>query len=171
MKKATTKVLTVVLLVSVVLGSTACKSKTVKEWYKETIEYYRDGIKNGFEEELRNLPVPEDLKDKNNRIGYLLKDLDGDGIDELLIGIIDDGICTKFTNVVVRHSDLGPYSLISAGSGYYIYLCSSNVLEVDSWYGSETKKEFMQFQSKSNNFLIIEGEGKYLPMKWDLTEF
>lgn len=158
-------------MVSVVLGSTACKGKAPKEWYKESLEYYRDGVKNGFKEELPKLGVPDELKDKNNRIGYLLKDLDGDGVVELLIGIIDDGSCTKFTNVVVSHSDLGPYSLLNGSGGYYIYLCSGNVLELDRWYGSETKKEFMKFQSKNNSFEVLEGDGKYLPMKWELTEF
>lgn len=171
MKKILASALTVVLMVSVVFSSTGCKSKQVKEWYKETLEYYRDGIKNGFDDVVSKLSVPEEMKDKNNRFGYLLRDLDGDGIDELLIGMIDDGSCTKFTNVVVRHTDLGTYSLLNSIPGYYIYLCSDNVLQVDQWYGSETKKDFMKYKSKTSTFEIIEGEGKYLPMKWDLTEF
>ena len=97
--------------------------------------------------------------------------LDGDGIDELLIGLIDDGNVTKFTNVVVRHSDLGDYCLLSGTNGYYIYLCGSNVLRVDSWYGSQTEMRYMQFNSKNNAFTVIDGEGKFLPMKWELTEF
>ena len=29
----------------------------------------------------------------------------------------------------------------------------------------------MRWNPKGNSFTIIEGEGKYLPMKWELTEF
>ena len=170
MKRLAASVLSVMLLMTVVFGFTGCKNHK-KEWYKNCLEYYRDGIKNGFTQSFGNLQVPDELKDKNNRIGYLLKDLDGDGIDDLLIGLIDDGIDTKFTNVIVRHSDLGDYCLLSGTNGYYIYLCSGNVLRVDSWYGSQTEKRYMQFDSKKNAFNVIEGEGKYLPMKWELTEF
>lgn len=170
MKKLAASVLSVMLLMTVVFGFTGCK-KAKKDWYKNCLEYYRDGIKNGFTKSYGNLHVPEELKDKNNRIGYLLRDLDGDGIEELLIGLIDDGTDTKFTNVIVRHSDLGDYNLLAGSGGYYIYLCSQNVLRVDSWYGSKTKMEYMKFDSKSNAFTIVEGEGKYLPLKWELTEF
>ena len=171
MKKIIATALSVVLLASVVIGSTGCMSKAKKEWYKETLEYYRDGVKNGFKEEINKLDVPDELKDGKHRIGYLLRDLDGDKVDELLIGIIDDDINTKFTNVVVRHGDLGPYCLISGTNGYYTYLCSDNVLLHESWRGSDTEKRFMRWDHKSNAFTIIEGEGKYLPMKWELTEF
>jgi len=170
MKRVTAVAMMVTMLLSVVFGSAGCKNPN-KEWYKGALEYYGNGIKNGFGEELSNLHVAKDLKKPENKCGYLLRDLDGDGIDELLIGLIDDGIETKFTSVVVRHSDLGPYCLLSGGDGYYIYLCSNNVLRVDSWYGSATKKEYMQFDHKSNAFTIIDGEGKYLPMKWELTAF
>ena len=170
MKRVIASVLTVMLLASMVTGFTGCKSAK-KEWYKNCLEYYSDGVKNGFTKEFQNLRVPEELKDKNNRVGYLLRDLDGDGVEELLIGLIDDGIETKFTNVLVRHSSLGDYCLLSGSGGYYIYLCSANVLRVDSWYGSKTEMKYMTWNPKSNSFNVIDGEGKYLPMKWELTEF
>jgi len=166
MKRTLSTILTVVLLLALIPGVTSCKS-IKKNWYEATLEYYRDGVKNGFKEEYRNHPISSDLKDKNNRIGYLLIDLDKDGIDELLIGIIDDSPSTKFTNVVVCHSDLGPYSLLSAGNGSYISLCYDGVIFMDSWNGDQ----FMRWDQKNNSFTIIEGEGKYLPMKWELTEF
>ena len=98
-------------------------------------------------------------------------DLDEDGVDELLIGFNDGSTATKFTDVLVWHSDLGAYKLLGGGSGYYIYLCAGNVLAVDSWYGSQTERTFMTWNSKTNSFPHVDGEGKYLPMKWDLTEF
>ena len=102
---------------------------------------------------------------------FLLVDLDEDGVDELLIGFNDGSTATKFTDVLVWHSDLGAYKLLGGGSGYYIYLCAGNVLAVDSWYGSQTERTFMTWNSKTNSFPHVDGEGKYLPMKWDLTEF
>lgn len=171
MKKIIATALSVVLLASVVFVSAGCMTKAKKEWYKEALEYYRDGIKNGFKDELNKLIAPDELKDGKHRIGYLLRDLDGDKVDELLIGIIDDENRTKFTNVVVRHGDLGPYCLISGTNGYYTYLCADNVLMTESWYGSKTEKTYKRWDSKKNAFTIIEGEGKYLPMKWELTEF
>ena len=115
MKRTLATVLTAVFLLALVPGITGCKV-TPKKWYEPTLEYYSNGIKNGFEQEFRNLPVPDDLKDKSKKQGYLLIDLDKDGVDELLIGLIDDGPSTKFTNVIVFHSDLGPYSLLTGSS-------------------------------------------------------
>ena len=111
-----------------------------------------------------NVYLEEDTLDKDY-------DLDEDGVDELLIGFNDGSTATKFTDVLVWHSDLGAYKLLGGGSGYYIYLCAGNVLAVDSWYGSQTERTFMTWNSKTNSFPHVDGEGKYLPMKWDLTEF
>ena len=127
MKKATAAVLLAALCMMMVTGLTGCK-KAPNDWYKDTLEYYKNGVNNGFTTTFRQLSVPADLKDKNNKIGYLLIDLDKDVTDELLIGLIDDGYITKFTNVIVAHSDLGAYCLLSAGSGSYISLCADNVL-------------------------------------------
>ena len=170
MKRVASTILCVAVLLSVVYGVSGCSRKP-KDWYKSALEYYSNGIKNGFTEENRKLFVSDDLKDPYNTPGYLLTDLDGDGVDEMLIGLISDGSYTKFTNVVVYHSDLGPYCLLGGGNGYYIYLCAGNVLRVDSWYGSETKSEYMKWNSKDNAFNVIDGEGKYMPMKWELTAF
>lgn len=170
MKRVASTILSAAIVLSVVYGVSGCSRKP-KDWYVSALEYYRNGVKNGFTEEYRQLNVTDDLKDSYNDPGYMLYDLDGDGIDELLIGLISDGTYTKFTNVVVYHSDLGPYCLLSGGNGYYIYLCAGNVLRVDSWYGSQTKSEYMKWNSKVNAFNVIEGEGKYMPMKWELTEF
>ena len=170
MKKVASTILSVAIVLSVVFGVSGCSRKP-KDWYVSSLEYYRNGIKNGFTEESRQLTITDEMKDPHNKMGYLLTDLDGDGVDELLIGIISDGSYTKFTNVVVYHSDLGAYCLISGGNGYYTYLCASNVLRVDSWHGSETQSRYMKWNSKSNAFDVIDGEGKYMPMKWELTEF
>ena len=86
MKRTLATVLTAAFLLAIVPAVTSCKV-TPKNWYEPTLQYYSDGIKNGFEQEFRNLPVPDDLKDKSKQQGYLLIDLDKDGVDELLIGL------------------------------------------------------------------------------------
>lgn len=170
MKKATAAVLLAALIVSMVTGITGCK-KAPNEWYKETLEYYRDGVNNGFSTSYGNLPVSEDLKDKNNKIGYLLIDLDKDGTNELLLGIIDDNYVTKFTSVIVAHSDLGAYCLLSGSKDVPIYLCADNVLLMEGKRGSSIERSYLKWNSKSNAFDRIDGEGKYLGKKWDLTAF
>ena len=171
MKKAIALVMTASLIVAMLACSSGCMKQANKEWYKGVLEYYGNGVKNGFTEKHSNLQVPSELEDKNNKCGYLLKDLDGDGIDELLIGLIDDSSQTKFTNVIVRHSSLGPYCLLSGSGGHYIYLCYDNVIYMKNQFVTADYTDYMVWQSKSNSFQHIEGEGKYLPMKWDLTAF
>ena len=96
-------------------------------------------------------------------------DLDGDGIDELLIGIMDGAEETKFTNLIIKHRDFGPTQSFSTGEGYYMYLCDNNVIRMDSWYGSETRTEYMEYDSKNNSFPVIDGGSK--PKKIELTGF
>ena len=170
MKRTLATVLTVAFLLALVPGITGCKI-IPKKWYEPTLSYYSDGIKNGFTEEYGNLLVPSDLKDSSVKKGYLLADLDNDGVDELLIGLIDDEDCTKFTNVIVFHTDLGPYSLLTGSSTNYIYLCYDNVIEMDGAGERYNEPTFMKWNHKDNSFTVIDGEGKFLPMKWDLTPF
>jgi hypothetical protein len=170
MKKATAAVLLAALCMMMVTGLTGCK-KAPNEWYKDTLEYYRNGVNNGFTTSYRNLAVSEELKDKNYKIGYLLIDLDKDGTDELLLGLIDDGYVTKFTSVIVAHSDLGPHCLLSGSKDAHIYLCADNVLMMESVRGLTKERKYMKWNSKSNAFNNIDGEGKYLGKKWDLTPF
>ena len=169
MRKVTSVILIAVLLISST-GMTGCM-RARKRWYKATLQYYSDGVNNGFTKEYSNLYVPDELKNKYIKSGYLLYDLDGDGIEELLIGMIDDGNYTKFTNVIINRRGSGPDCVISGTNGYYVYLCAGNVLRVDSPRGSSTEKEYLKYDSKNNSFPVIDGEGKYLPMKWELTEF
>jgi len=174
MKRTLVTILVVTMLVTALPGLTGCGNKR-KNWYKETLEYYTENIKNGWtsEDPSLRLNISKDLKEpkSNMELGYLLVDLDKDGTDELLIGFNDGSSTTKFTDVIVWHKDFGASKLIGGGEGYYVYLCASNVLAVDSWYGSKTERKFMTWNSKSNSFPVIDGEGKYLPMKWELTSF
>ena len=170
MRKVLSTFLAVILLVSATVGMTGCQ-RTPKDWYKKALEYYGNGIRNGFTEENRNLSVSEELKNPAYKKGYLLRDLDNDGVDELLIGFIDDGAYTRFTNVVVFQTGVGSFSKLSGGNGYYIHLCASNVLRVDLLYGSKTEMKYMTYNSKDASFPIVDGEGKYMPMKWELTPF
>ncbi|MBR3246964.1 MAG: hypothetical protein IKG03_01030 [Clostridiales bacterium] len=174
MKRTLATILVVTFLVTAIPVLTGCKIKP-KNWYKQTLDYYGEGIRTNWvnEDPSLDLNIAKDLKsyEPNKEIGYLLTDLDGDGVDELLIGFNDGSNTTKFTDLIVWHSDLGAYKLLGGGEGYYIYLCASNVIAVDSWYGSQTERTFMQWNSKTNSFPVIEGEGKYLPKKWELTSF
>ncbi|MBO7426310.1 MAG: hypothetical protein J6U23_11610 [Clostridiales bacterium] len=170
MRKMIMWIVTVPLLLSAIFGLTGCRPDK-DEWYKDAVEYYRQGVLYGKEGNNRQLDISPEILGKGKGVGYLLHDLDGDGRDELLIGFNSAGGITKFTNVVVRHSDLGPYSLLGGSNGYYIYLCNDDVLRVDSWYGSETKVEYMKFNSKSNSFEVVNGAGKYSPKQWKLTQF
>ena len=81
MKRVASTILCVAVLLSVVYGVSGCSRKP-KDWYKSALEYYSNGIKNGFTEENRKLSVSDDLKDPYNIPGYLLTDLDG--VDECL---------------------------------------------------------------------------------------
>lgn len=172
MKKATSTILIFALLMSVVYGLTGCKKMVLKNWYAEALDYYGNGVKNGFFEEMPNYSVSRDIKDKNNRVGYLLYDLNNDGVDELFIGLIDNGSCTKFTNVVIYHFDRGPCSVFNGSNGDYIYLCASGVVKQETRsVRTNLPDVYYKYDPDDGYFTRIDGDGKYLPMKWELTEF
>lgn len=173
MKKLISAVLTVVMLALLIPGVTGCVGPS-KNWYQSSLDYYRDVVNNGSTEltpPSSSFMIQPELNDKSNEVGYLLVDLDGDKVSELLIGFNDGSNFTKFTDVIVWKPGIGPFDVLSGTDGYYSYLCASNVVCYDSWYGSQTQRKFMTWNSKENAFTIIDGEGKYLPMKWDLTSF
>lgn len=172
MRKITSTVLIFALLLTAASSLTGCKKAVLKNWYAEALDFYGNGIKNVFMEEPRNYAVSSDLKNKNNKFGYLLYDLDGDGVYELLIGIIDNSSRTKFTSIVVYNSDLGPYCSLSGSNGDYYYLCADGVIkqEIKS-FRTNVPEMYFRYDSSTNSFNRIDGEGKYIPMKWELTEF
>ena len=174
MKKAPVTILVVTVLVIFISCATGCWVR--KNWYQSAVDYYTEGIRTNWanEDPSPRLKVSDELKTKSpdRQLGYLLKDLDGDGIDELLIGFNDGSTYTKFTDLIVWHSDYGSYKALSGTNGYYILLCDGNVIRADSWLGSETKMDYMKWNPKTNAFTIVDGEGdKYLPLKWELTPF
>lgn len=172
MKKLTSTILIFALLMSVVSGLTGCKKYVLKDWYVDALNYYRDGVRSGFSDEPANFKVSSDLKVKTNNPGYMLYDLDGDGVDELLIGLIDNSAKTKFTSIVIYHSDLGPYCVFSGANGDYFYLCANGIIKQEiTSVRTNTPELYYKFDSKNNSFTRIEGDGKYIPMKWDLTPF
>ena len=146
---------------------TGCGRKAPKNWYEGNINYYKEGVKDNWEHVDSDYYVCEEYK--KEKLGYLLIDLDGDGTDELLIGIIDDSSETKFTDIIIYHNDFGPKRVFSDGDGYYIYLCDNNIIRYDSWYGSETKTEYMKYNSDDNSWPII--DTKALARKVELTPF
>ena len=139
------------------------------DWYEVTLDYYKTGFETGWANEDPSVWISDEMKDPDNSFGYLLTDLDGDGADELLIGLMDDSEVTKLTDIYIWHRDIGSFRIMTGGEGYYMYLCEGNVVRVDSWYGSETKTEYMTYDSSDNSFLIIEGPAE--PLKIELTEF
>jgi hypothetical protein len=159
------------LFAAMALALTGCdnKPKIPEEWYKETLKYYSEGFADGWKAEKDTLFVADEMKDTNNRFGYLLKDLDGDGADEVLIGFMDDENETRFIDVFVWHSDIGAFRILHAGDGYYIYLCENNILRVDKWYGSKTLTDYMKYQPGNNSFLKVNETAA--PLKCGLTAF
>ena len=144
-------------------------SRVPADWYNETLEYYREGFSSDWANEREDLFIHDEMKDPNNKFGYLLRDLNGDGADELLIGIIDDSEETKFTDLFIWHSDFGAFRSLNCGEGYYMYICDDNVIKMDSWYGSETKIDYMVYEPEGDAFLIVDGGSN--PGHFELTEF
>lgn len=147
---------------------TGC-SYVPKNWYDVTLETYREGFAEHWRGGDAGLNISDEKKDPDNEFGYLLRDLDGDGAPEVLVGLIDDSAETKFTDIVIWHRDLGARQVFSTGEGYYIYLCDNNVIRMDSWYGSETRTQYMVYDSSDNAFPIVDGGSR--PLKVELTSF
>ena len=139
------------------------------DWYEETLKYYKDGFSSKFSNERSDLSISDEMKDENNKFGYLLRDLDDDGDDELLIGIIDDSAETKFTDLYIWHTDFGARRTFSKGEGYYMYLCEDNIIREDSWRSSETEGRYMKFNGKDNAMTILDTTAT--PQKFELTPF
>ena len=156
-------------LLTLFLTGCVFRPKAPDDWYKETLQYYSEGFSGGWKNERSDLYIGDEMKDEKNKFGYLLKDLDGDGTKELLIGCMDDAAETRFTDIFIYHSDYGAFRIIHAGDGYYLYLCEDNIVREDSWYGSQTKTSYMKYLPKNNSFLIIDKEAS--PKKFTLTEF
>lgn len=175
MKRTLAAILVVAFFVTAIPVLTGCRIKPKKDWYKQTLDYYSEGFRTGWanEDPSSDLYIADDLKnyDPDKEYGYLLVDLDGDGIKELLIGFNDGSTATKFTDVIVWRFGSGANKSLGGNNGYYVYLCAGNVLAEDSWYGSQTERKFMKWNSETGFFNVIDGEGKYLPMKWELTKF
>ena len=144
-------------------------NKVPKDWYNETLDYYSEGFSSDWANEDPKLYISDEMKDPDNTFGYLLRDLNGDGVDELLIGIIDDSEETKFTDLYIWHSDLGVIRSLNCGEGYYMYLCDDDVIKMDSWYGSQTKIDYLKYDPEGNQFMYVDGGSN--PGHFELTEF
>lgn len=176
MRKIITRLLASALLLSVAFSMSGCslvaKGVTKELWYKGTLKIYKEGLDSGWANEKDiDVFIADELKDPNNDIGYLLIDLDEDGTKELLIGFNDGSTYTKFTDLYVYHRDMGAYQIMHGTAGSYIYLAYDNVIISDSSFGTGADRTYMTWDSTWDEFTSIDGEGKYLPIKWDLTEF
>ncbi len=177
MRKAITAILTVTFLLAMIPCVTGCNRSPVV-WYVETLAFYRKAIyEDGPEyDKDHSYNVAPELKNPNNEVGYLLKDLDGDGVEELLIGFNDGSNETKFTDVIVLYpdKDIGALKLLGGTGGSYIYLCGADnvICMEDNFDITDTSRTFMQYQGGNiGNFSVIDGEGKYLPAAWELKSF
>lgn len=175
------------------------QNKVPKEWYKDSIAYFETGIKSGWDKadpEKYNVmePMsasayvtgpdgkrvsgvtvtsgPEEYRDSSNKFGYLLKDLDGDGAEELLIGLINDAPKTQFLDLCVWNSDFGATHVMSSGDGDYMYLCSDGTLIKESTFGGTTETEALKYSSESNSFMTVNNSGGIITAdKYELTPF
>lgn len=139
-------------------------------WYEETLKYYNEGYSGDFANERSDLPFSDEMKDKNNKFGYLLRDLDGDGDDELLIGFADDEKETRFTELYIWHTDFGAMRMFSCGGGSYMYLCEDNLIRDDSLVEYEGKPRYMKFNGENNSMTIL-NDVTGTPQKVELTPF
>jgi len=190
-------VILTMLMVAVCAG---CGNENIipKEWYNDSIAYFETVVNNGWDkadpekynvkESVRTSAYvvgadgqkrtsgatsgPEEYRDSSNRFGYLLKDLDGDGAKELLVGLINDAPQTQFLELCVWNSDFGATHVMSCGDGNYMYLCDNGTLIKESRIGGATKTEAMKYASENNSFEVIEnGGGISTAGKFDLTPF
>ncbi|MCR4779721.1 MAG: hypothetical protein K5876_01355 [Ruminiclostridium sp.] len=162
----------IVMLAVMALALTGCsgRSEIPSDWYNETLEYYSDGFEDGWSNERGDLNIADEMKDEDNKFGYLLRDLDGDGSVEVLIGYMDATDITRFIDVFIWHRDMGSFRILHAGDGYYIYLCENNILRMDKWYGSKTTTDYMKYDSSDNSFRILDDETAE-PQNCGLTAF
>ena len=166
MKKKSIKVFALLMAMAFML--TGCGGKKAPDdWYAELLQYYKDGFADGWQHEKDDFVICDDMKDPKNKFGYLLKDLDGDGTDEMLIGIIDDSKETRFTDICIWHWDFGANRSFYTGDGYYFYLCDNGLIKEESWRGSETEIRYMKYDGSENSFPIVDTTGT--PGKYELT--
>ncbi len=167
------KLLRVVLVAAYcILSLTGCgvlKKSVPKNWYDSTVKFYQEGFSDNWKNVGSDFIVPDCYTNGKYKYGYLLKDLNNDGADELLIGIISDSGETKFTDVYIYHSDMGPLRIFSADDEYSIYLCDSSVIRLDKWYGSETQIDYMVYNPEGDTFINVDGGS--MPRHYELTPF
>jgi len=193
MMKKTGIVLTA-LMTAVVCAGCGDKDKIPKDWYNESISYFEDGINNGWDnvnpddykvtETVRSTAYvtgadgkrksavssgPEEYSDSKNKFGYLLKDLDGDGAEELLIGLINDAPQTQFMDICIWHKDFGATHVMTTGNGEYMYLCADGTLIRESDYSGTPEIEGMKYSSENNSFVIVTCTGITSAGKYELT--
>ena len=197
--KKTAIVISTLLTVAACAGC-GNENKVPKDWYNDSIAYFQTAIKSGWDKadpekygvmepmqasayvvgadgEKRTSGVsvisgPEEYRDSSNKFGYLLKDLDGDGAEELLVGLINDAPQTQFLDLCVWNSDFGATHIMSSGDGDYMYLCDNGTLIKESTFGGTTETEAMKYSSENNSFEIVgNGGGIITAGKYELTPF
>ena len=110
------KIISIIAVSSFIISLLACGSYLIpQDWYDQTLAYYEEGFSSGWKNERDDLRITDEMKDESIEFGYMLKDLDGDGADELLIGIIDDSDETRFTDIYIWHRDIGAFRIMSGG--------------------------------------------------------
>lgn len=163
------KFLIPLVAVAIIVGCVHGFTRAPKDWYYMTLRYYQDGYSCGWSNERVDIKVYDVLKRRPSKSGYLLTDLDGDGNKELLIGFTDIAGATRFTDVYTWTRSDGACHTLTKNEGCYIYLCTDNVIRVDSSNGIETSSRYLRYNHRSNSFESVEGE--YAPRMIDLQSF
>ncbi len=163
------KFLIPLVALAIILSCVCGFTKAPKDWYYMTLKYYQEGYANGWANERVDIKVYDVLKTRPSKSGYLLTDLDGDGDKELLIGFTDIAGATRFTDIFVWTRQDGSCHALTRSEGCYIYLCSDNVIRVDTSNGVETISRFMRYDRRTNSFQEVEGD--YAPRMIDLQSF
>ena len=79
-------------------------SRVPADWYEGTLEYYREGFSSDWANEREDLFIHDEMKDPNNKFGYLLRDLNFLSVSSMIPKRPNSPICLSGIAISV-HSD------------------------------------------------------------------
>ena len=168
-KRSTFAVIVIMMLSLVGCGGSSQSSKT---WYEKTIDNYKTGFSQNWSsgKDPFGTGVSDIYLDKDVTFGYTLMDLNKDGVDELLIGIVDDSATkTVVTDIIANKKDIGVYDLYSVGDYGELYILSDGrIRHDDHMIKGYDETKYFEFTEECS-FLTVDGGGE--PMILKLTPF
>lgn len=168
--KRSTFAVTIIMILC--LAGCGGKSKPSKNWYEQTIQNYKTGFSQNWSsgKDPFNNYVCDSYLDKNITYGYIVMDLNKDGIDELLIGIVDeDATKTVITDIIANKKDIGVYNLYNVGDYGELYILSDGrIRHDDRMTKGQVDTKYFEF-TEDCTFLSVDGGGE--PMILNLTPF